>query len=370
MASENHDIANIDKNLVVEGVADGEGFVFYNVRQAPFSLYGLYDPLGQPVFKRMPDDVAKATSPGVAQLNLHTAGGRVRFSTDSDKIAIRAVMHEVSHFPHMPMSGSGGFDLILNVPSEGGGEICSRYVNTFMPPWNMTDGYSAKIKLCGKRKRFFTINFPSYSGVVDLYVGVTEGSSLGEGVCYRNRLPVVFYGSSITQGGCSSTPGNSCQNIISRRLNLDYINLGFSGSGKAEDTIVDYMASLPMCAFVSDYDHNAPNVEHLQKTHYRMYRKIRAAHPEIPYLMLSKCDVNHSYDDAVLRRDVIFDTYRKARTEGDRNVYYIDGASVYRGPYWEMCTVDSLHPNDLGFALMADAVGAELKRVLTQPLLS
>jgi lysophospholipase L1-like esterase len=121
-----------------------------------------------------------------------------------------------------------------------------------------------------------------------------------------------------------------------------------------------------MTAFVCDYDHNAPDAEHLEKTHYKMYEKIRAAHPDIPYIIISKPDFDSNYVTSIPRRNVIFDTYRRARDNGDLNVYYIDGAGIFRGPYEDSCTVDGTHPNDLGFALMADAIEAELKRAFTQ----
>ena len=185
---------------------------------------------------------------------------------------------------------------------------------------------------------------------------------------YRDLPPIVYYGSSITQGGCASRPGNTYQSVLSQRLNIDHINLGFSGNGKGEDSIVEYMASLKMSAFVSDYDHNAPSVEHLRNTHCKMYQKIRAAHPDIPYIMLSRPDFDHAYNDSIRRRDVIYETFRYAHAQGDRNVYFIDGASIFRGKYADMCTVDGCHPTDLGFALMADAIEAELERAMTQHL--
>lgn len=76
--------------------------------------------------------------------------------------------------------------------------------------------------------------------------------------------------------------------MVCRRNNIDFINLGFSGSEKGEDAIVDYMAGLEMSAFVCDYDHNAPDAEHLVATNYKMYEKIRKAHPNIPYIILSR----------------------------------------------------------------------------------
>lgn len=360
-----NDISRIDKNLAFETALFKDGVLFYDVRREPFSIYGLYDCKNQPRFCRLPTDVAEATSDGVAFLSNHTAGGRVRFSTDSDFICIKVRMNSVSLFPHMPASGAAGFDLFVDSPDGA----ASRYLRTFMPPWHTTDeGYESRIELGSRKLRFFTVNFPSYSGVDELLVGIRESSSLGEGLRYRELAPIVYYGSSITQGGCASRSGNTYQNVICRRTNIDYVNLGFSGNGRGEDAIVDYMASLDMSAFVCDYDHNAPTVGHLRATHFRMYEKIRAAHPDVPYIMLSKCDLDNDYEQNLLRREVICESYRKARESGDRNVYYIDGASIFRGPYREMCTVDSCHPNDLGFALIADALTAELERAMTQNL--
>lgn len=361
-----NDISRIDKNLSVETTLLKDGVAFYDVRRAPFRVYGLYDYKNQPIFRRLPEEVAAATSDGVAHLSKHTAGGRVRFATDSDFICIKAKMNSITLLPHMPTSGTAGFDLFIDSPD--GAE--SRYVRTFMPPWHTKDeGYESRIDLGSKKLRYFTINFPSYSGVDELLVGISEGSTLDEGLPYRSLAPFVYYGSSITQGGCASRSGNIYQNVVCRRTNVDYINLGFSGNGRAEDAIVDYMASFQMSAFISDYDHNSPSREHLSATHYKMYEKIRAAHPDIPYIMLSKCDLDNSYDANLARREVVYESFCRARANGDKNVYYIDGASIFRGPYQNMCTVDSCHPNDLGFALMADAITAELERAFTQNLI-
>lgn len=180
----------------------------------------------------------------------------------------------------------------------------------------------------------------------------------------------VLYKQFNTHLGCASRPGNCYQNILARQMHMDFLNLGFSGCGKAEDAMIDYLAGLPMVAFISDYDHNAPDAEHLKKTHFKLYEAVRKTHPNMPYIMLSRYDFNSHYEENIERRDVIYETYRRARAAGDRNVFYIDGASVFRGQYQEMCAVDGTYPNDLGFALLADAIGAELKIAMTQNLLN
>ncbi len=346
-----------DPNLNVKAVIDRPDVRLFDTKQPPFQLYGFETP-----FVRIPEEVARATSRGVLGLYRDTAGGRVRFSSDSSYVAIRAEFSKITRFSHMPLTGTAGFDLYIDDPVSG----VSRYCKTFTPPYDMVDGYEQIISLPDRRLRYFTIHFPSYSAISQLFVGLQDSATVGAGLPYREALPIVYYGSSITQGACSSRPGLIYQNLVARDLNLDYRNFGFAGHGKGEDAMIEYLASLPMLAFVCDYDHNAPNPEHLRATHQKLYSVIRAKHPDIPYLMLSRPDFDHYEPESLLRRDVIVDTDRFARANGDRNVYYIDGASIYRGTYeWE-CTVDNVHPNDLGGARIASAVTATLRRALTQ----
>ena len=362
----NQKIENLDKNLAVAASVNAENLCLHDVRKAPFRIYGLYEPTTEPEFKRMPDAVAATVSAGVKNLARHTSGGRVRFSTDSPYIVIKAEMPTVGHMSHMPLTGSAGFDLYVD--SDDGRE--SLFLRTFVPPYTMTNGYESKILTYSDTVRNYTIHFPLYNPLTNLYVGVKEGSYLGEGAAYRDLDPVVYYGSSITQGGCASRPGNAYQAMIARQLGIDFVNLGFSGNGRGEDTMLDYLAGMKMSAFVSDYDHNAPNEEHLAATHYKLYEAIRATHPNIPYVMLSRPDYHHDYPllagpkSSINRRRVILDTFHKAFDSGDRNVYFIDGESLFRGPFEDSCTVDGCHPNDLGFSKFAEAIGAVLKRAL------
>ncbi len=334
--------------------------VFYDVREAPFAVYGLYDYKNQPRFQRLPDEIGENVSAGVAALYRNTAGGRLRFSTDSSYVILRAHMSEILRCSHMSLLGGAGFDLYEDDPDSQE----SRYLGSFRPPCDMTDGFVSIFRFKGEKKnRCLTINFPTYSNVDRLEIGLCEGSLLGEGMAYRNRLPLVFYGSSITQGGCASRPGNNYVSLVCRRLNLDYVNLGFSGSGMAEDLIVDYMAGMKMSCFVSDYDHNAPNADYLRQTHLKMYQRIREKNPTVPYLMMSRPDFggHGRVADGNARRDVIVDTFRYAREQGDENVYYIDGESYFHGMWEDACTVDRTHPNDLGFACIAEKVYATLR---------
>ena len=273
-------ISQVDKNFKIETELKKEDIKFYDVKANPFKIYGIYYEDGR--FRRLPEEVAKATNAGVHALHSHTAGGRVRFKTNSPYIAIHAKMPAIGKMPHFALTGSAGFDMYERVDGK------EKYVKSFVPPFNIKDGYESIIELGEEREREITINFPLYSAVSELYIGLKEGSTVSEPTPYKTNIPFVYYGSSITQGGCASRPGSSYESIICREFDTDYINLGFSGSARGEDAIADYIKDLPMSLFVLDYDHNAANVEELKNTHEKLYKKVRAEHPDIPIIIMSR----------------------------------------------------------------------------------
>ncbi len=351
------DIGKIDKNLKIETKLNETDVVFYDVRKKPFRIYGLYKPEEAP-FKRLPFDLANQVNYQVSVLAGNTAGGRVRFRTNSDYIAIKAVMPDITHFSHMTFTGSSGFDLYVNSNGQ------STYHRSFTPPFDMTDGYEAITRFSDSRERDITINFPLYNNLTDLYIGVREGSTLSEGDTYRFETPILYYGSSITQGGCASRPGNAYQAIISRRFDTNFINLGFSSGGCGEENILEYMAKLDFSIFVMDYDYNSPTCDHLAETHPRALEIIRKYNPEKPVIMISKPDIRLDNHDDLTRRTIIFNTYQNALKNGDKNVYFIDGYSLFAGEFRDSCTVDGAHPNDLGFFRMAEKIGNLIGQIL------
>ncbi|MBQ7096853.1 MAG: hypothetical protein IJN96_02140 [Clostridia bacterium] len=347
-------ISEIDKNLKVETQIAKDDIRFRDVTKAPFGVYGVFVEDGK--FRRMPGNIAKRLNPRIEELHTNTAGGRVRFRTDSPYVAIKAKMNGVQKFPHCALTGLCGFDMYVN---ESGEEI---YTGTFMPPFDLADGYESVLDFERRSMREITINFPTYSGVTELYVGLAEDAEVLEPTPYKSKKPVVYYGSSITQGGCASRPGNIYQNIITRRFDIDYINLGFSGNAKGEPVIAEYIAGLDMSAFIYDYDYNAPDVKHLRETHRAMFEVVRRAHPEIPIVLMSRPKFRLT-DGEKERLEVIRDTYESAKASGDANVYLITGPELMALAGNEG-TVDNCHPNDLGFFRMANTIRPVLEEML------
>lgn len=350
-------ISETDTNFKVETQIERENLQFRDAGTAPFRIYGLLRENGR--FCRIPEVTAENVSEGVHELYANTAGGRVRFVTDSPYVAISAQMDGIGKMPHFPLTGSAGFDLYAKAENN------QIYQGTFIPPYDMESGYESVLDLPDRAEREITINFPLYSNVKKLYIGLESHSVCRPAPEYTYAKPVVYYGSSITQGGCASRPGNAYQAIISRSLDCDFLNLGFSGNAKGEDAMTDYINGLDMSVFVMDYDHNAPDVGHLAATHPRMFQKIREKHPELPVVMMTRPKVHLTAEEQE-RAAIIRKTWQDAVAAGDLHVFLLQGSDLIRQEVWENATVDNVHPNDSGFVSMAQTLGDLLKEILVK----
>ncbi len=348
-------LEEIDHNFVQS--EDNSEFIFHDIRTESFQIYGLYEPQKEGPFRRFPEEVARRTSESVYELHTITAGGRVRFRTDSQRIAVRASLGVIWRMAHMSLALNAGFALY----EVRGGE--EQYLKTFLPPVDVVDSYETSVDLKSQKERDLVLYFPNYGGVEKLEIGLVPGTTLGVGNTYANPLPIVFYGSSITQGGCASRPGNDYIAMISRRLHCDVLNLGFSGNAKGETAMAEYIASLPMRAFVLDYDHNAPDADHLRRTHELFFQIIRKHQPELPVVFVTRPKLRLDAQE-VQRRGIVFRTYQNAIAAGDRHVYFVSGSQMFARTGGGDCTVDGTHPNDLGFFYMAETIGAALEEAL------
>lgn len=345
-------ISKIDPKFAVRTSLNIDNIRFYNILEEPFCIYGVFFENGR--YRRLPEQVAKSVSQGVYDLHTHTAGGRVKFITDSSYIAIHAVMPDIGKMPHFALTGSAGFDLYVGKREE--------YAASFIPYSTMTNGYESVIHFDGRAEREITVNFPLYSSLSELYIGLEEGAILKKSSGYKHKKPIVFYGSSITQGGCASRPGTSYESIVSAALQTDYVNLGFSGNAKAEDEIARYIKTLDMSVFVYDYDYNAPTLLHLEETHQKLFLTIRESHPELPVIFLSRPKYRLNEEDKRFLA-VIKKTYTDALAAGDNHVFLIEGPTLMKYAK-DNGTVDGVHPTDLGFYSMARVLIRQLKPLL------
>ena len=254
-------IKDVDKNFNIETKINEKNLRFISVLEDPFDVYGT---CGER-YLRLPLKDAERVSEGVKQLAANTSGVRIRFKTDSKFVAVSVKYSDVCRIEHMSLAGTSGIDMYTR---EDGGYL---FQTLFLPPISMEDSFESIHYFDTRQIRDITLNLPLYSSVSDIYIGLDKNALIEHGEKYKNKRPVVYYGSSITQGGCATRPGNSYPAIISRKLNLDFVNLGFSGNAKGEPAMAEYITKLDMSCFVFDYDFNAPTLDFLKNTYHTFF---------------------------------------------------------------------------------------------------
>lgn len=339
-----------DENMIKKSVTK-PGIKYHSIEEEVFDIRGVLRE--EEGYVRMPKCVAQTVSKGIAEDYAHTAGGRVRFVTDSPYVAVSAVLTGIYHISIMSLMGTSGMDVYAD------GDFCG-----IIQPETDTSNLllSGIVNMRTPGEHLIEVNLPLYAGVEQLMIGVDGGASLKHAPGYTYNEPIVFYGSSITNGGCASRPGLAYPARLSRMLDSDYINLGFGGLCKAEQEMTDYIAELPMSIFVLDYDHNAPDAAYLSATHEKAYRTVREKNPDLPIVMIScpRADLAEEWGE---RLAIIKRTYENAVLAGDRNVYLLNGSEFFAEIGYDY-SEDGVHPTDLGFDLMARAIYPVLAKLL------
>ena len=342
---------------------------WHSVREEPFTIYGLYCPKETGLFRRLPEDVARKTSENVWMLSTNTSGGRIRFQTDSKEIYIKAIYpnNKLATPRAAAISTTGGFCFDLYTDGEFAGIFMPEKIeesNRFPHFCIEDDIFESVISLENRKMRDIIINMPCFADILEVQIGVENTATVKKGKTYSNEKPVVFYGSSITQGACVSRPGNMYQNILSQKLGFDYVNLGFSGSAKAEDSMIDYISQMDMQMLVFDYDHNAPTPEYLEKTHYKALERIRRVQKNIPILILTRPNLSGGVKDVEQRKKIIYASYETLCRNGDHKVLFVDGQKAFNSLNRNVMTVDGIHPNDFGFYCIAAQLEDSMRMIL------
>lgn len=292
---------------------------------------------------RLPEGVL-AEVERLTELAHNTSGIRAAFKTDAGKIRIKAELGATSQYGHMTVAVQSGFDIYCN----------GAFTANARPEFNGTV-IDEEIPLPEKgRMKEIWIYFPLYNSVSSFFVESEKGALNKK--AENPQKPIVFYGSSITQGACASRPGNSYVNLVSTMSGRPAINLGFSGNAKGDIAIAEYIAGLDMWAFVYDYDHNAPDTEWLAATHEPFFKTIRSRKPDLPVVMMSRPGYERWDVMAQKNRAVVMTTYLNALKDDDANVYFVDGRTLLGTQNRRECTLDGTHPNDIGFLRMAKNV--------------
>jgi len=313
-------------------------------------------------FDRLPARAEGKVRAAVWGLSQDSAGLVVRFVTDATAISARwTLRRERLAMPHMPASGVSGVDLYVRDKGKW------HWLGSGRPDESPTDE-KALVKNMKPARREYLLYLPLYNGVEEVKVGLPGNAKLEEAPPRPlGQKPMVFYGTSIVQGGCASRPGMAYPAILGRRLDREQVNLGFSGNAWADPEVAGLLAELDPAVYVLD---PLPNmkVEWVAPRLGQFVAILRATHPRTPIVLVE--NVAYPDGDYVESRRERYtqanahlrELHRRLVKAGDKRLLYVSAADLL-GTDTEG-TVDGTHPTDLGFMRMADAIEPTLRRAL------
>jgi hypothetical protein len=351
------------------GKPDEKGaVVYYDVRGLGVEGQGWTLDLAAP-FDRLPSGAKGVVRDAVWNLSHDSAGLCVRFVTDATAIHGRWTLTKANlAMNHMPATGVSGLDLYVKADDAGRGTW--RWIGVGRPSAKANTA-ELVAGLPGGTLREYTLYLPLYNGVLSVEVGLPVGAKLYRAAprpAGRDK-PIVFYGTSITQGGCASRPGMAHTAILGRRLDRPVINLGFSGNGQLDPEIATLLAELDPAVYVIDCLPNmGGDAAKITERATHLVKTIRAKRPATPILLVE----DRTRAEAFLKPDfrrrneagraALRGVYESLVAAGDAHLAYLPGDTLL-APDGEG-TVDGSHPTDLGFVQHADAFQPVLEQLL------
>ena len=313
-------------------------------------------------YDRLPSNVTTNVNGGVREMKHHTTGMQFRFETDSHKLRFRwkPYFKQLAH-EHMPATGVSGIDIYRY---DG---LLGRWCFVKNGPiFNAEKGGSKDVDW--EPGTPCLVYLPLYNGLKSFSLGIDENARISPAPARKSGIdkPVVFYGTSITHGGCAARPGMAFVNIVGRDLDVPVVNLGFSGSGVMELEMSEHLARIDASCYVLDClwnmhlkEKDAPG--RAVETNYEPFvRNLRAKRPDVPIVLAEKCDV-FCRGKGVLDR-YVQELYERLLAEGWKDLVYLPKDGMYSGDYEG--TVDGCHPTDAGMLTLARAFGKAVRAAL------
>jgi len=318
------------------------------------TLYGQAGDANVSGYARIPDSLGKAIRPELTRLGTHSSGLMLVFRTNSPEIRTRWTVRHGTQLPHMPLTGVQGLDL-YSVDHTGKDW---NYVGTAKWWEKDTVHHEATLMENGSGdERNYVLYLPLYDGIVSLSVGVNKGSPIRKTDIFNSgENPILIYGTSITQGGCASRPGMAYPAILSRHLHREILNFGFSGNGRLDPEMADYLASLPASLLIIDALPNVP-ADTVETKLLDFIVRFRS-HSDVPLLIVPNISYGHADDNTKtgkaleLKEMAYRNAHKKCKEAGLQNVTFISLKKIRFTD--DEGTVDGVHLTDLGMKRHAD----------------
>jgi lysophospholipase L1-like esterase len=372
--AQDNSVAKFDPRMAIQSaVVDTNGVKWIDGKYLP--IEGKYFTNTSAYYDRLPSNVTENVNGGVRGMKNHSSGLQFRFSTTSKNLHFKwKPIKEALSMDHMPATGVSGIDVYA---SDGDGKwrfVKQGRIRSAKQGGSLTIGWKPGTQCL--------VNLPLYNGIASFTLGIDKEAEVIALPLRKSGInkPVVFYGTSITHGGCASRPGLAFPSIVGRDLDVPIANLGFSGSGRMEFEMSEHLAAIDASCYVLDCLWNMGGVRAgaaqseadlkgvkagpegvVVLARYEPFiRNLRAKRPGVPIVMAEQCDVFCNGPNAKDR--FIRKLYEKLIAEGWKNLVYLPKTDMYTGD--REGTVDGCHPNDLGMMSMSKAFGKAVKEAL------
>ena len=320
---------------------------------------GYTDP--QNLYGRLPSGLNGKTRPPVWSLSKNCSGLAIRFRTNSTLIAARWELTGDVVMNHFAPSGIKGLDLYCLKNGKW------QFVNSARPAGKITTAIIID-HMVGNFMEYM-LYLPLYDGLVKLEIGVKSTAAIDSPMIDspRKEKPVVFYGTSITQGGCASRAGMSYPNQLSRMLDRQIINLGFSGNGQLDLEIAEFMADIDASCFVIDCLPNVTTVQ-MKEKYARFLEIIRKKRPDVPILLVESILFPHMYFDQTVnsllqeKNAALQKIYTGQKKKHDKHIFYLKSDQLIGND--SEGTVDGVHLTDLGFLRMSQNLYPVIRKII------
>ncbi len=317
-------------------------------------------------YKRLPAEYEGIVRPAVWDLSTSSSGISIWFRTNSPAIGAKWELFKDKEMANMTKIGSSGIDLYCYVDGKW------QYVNSGAPKG--VENEKLLISDMDTAYKDFLINLPLYNGVGKFEIGIVKGYSVMKSEMGNNgKGPIVFYGTSITQGASASRPGMAYPSIISRNLNIETINLGFSGNGKFEEAVGQALCETGAGLIVLDCTPNSsPGL--IRENALKLLLQIRECMPNVPILLVESImrEFAHFKKSGATvfggkkyiesQNSELRATYDKARSMGVEKLYYLESEGFIGSDH--EATTDGSHLSDLGMVRIADKIQNKIIEIL------
>ena len=355
----------------IETIKTDSTVIYYGREHFLIEGTAIADSLKESPYDRLPISYKEKVREPVWDLSKASAGITVRFHSNSTSINLKWTVLNDLDMPHMASTGIKGIDLYTKynnkwryVTTAGALVGLKTYQNKSIPADSINE-YEL-IKNMSPDFREYKLFLPLYDGVTKLEIGIDNNALINK-ASPNPVKPIVFYGTSITQGGCASRPGMAHTNIISRKLDVDCINYGFSGNGRMEMPIVELISDIDASFYVIECLQNMDS-EQVRERVRPLVDMIRTKHPLTPIVLVENMMYTTAFLDQTIETTLIQENealkneFDKIIKRGTPNIFYIkdnkDFLSDNEG------TVDGVHLTDLGFLRYADYLIENFKKKL------